>query len=281
MCGWTGHIQGNLALRVCEPLCGECAVQRQILSPGGYQGEGISVPRLRAEMGSPWSVSFFDTLNRPAAFGCGPAAKKEDGDDVAVLVHLEQPALQRHRQLVDERRVHRAGLAGVEAGLLHLGRLAVARDHPHIVGGDGVGRVGKADGEILPGQDVGRSVVVFAEAEHHLAGVVQAAPGRVHGVGGAVGVIGAHDQHRQRVEPGLCAKICPHRKSLLCLSKRLTSARPRRGPSAHSAAAVQGCWCSSVWPGPWRRSGPSRRRSAQSRTGRSCPGCGWGSWSRG
>ena len=62
MCGWTGHIQGNLALRVCEPPCGECAVQRQILSPGGYQGEGISVPRLRAEMGSPWSVSFFDTL---------------------------------------------------------------------------------------------------------------------------------------------------------------------------------------------------------------------------
>ena len=28
MCGWTGHNQGNLALRVCEPLCGECAVQR-------------------------------------------------------------------------------------------------------------------------------------------------------------------------------------------------------------------------------------------------------------
>src|SRR5699024_1893717 len=53
----SGHIQGNFALRVCEPLCGECAVQRQILSPGGYQGEGISVPRMRAEMGSPWSVS--------------------------------------------------------------------------------------------------------------------------------------------------------------------------------------------------------------------------------
>ena len=35
MCGWTGHIQGNGALRVCEPLCGECAVQRSILSPGG------------------------------------------------------------------------------------------------------------------------------------------------------------------------------------------------------------------------------------------------------
>ena len=31
-----------------------------------HQGEGISVPRLRAEMGSPWSVSFFDTLKRLA-----------------------------------------------------------------------------------------------------------------------------------------------------------------------------------------------------------------------
>src|SRR5699024_11828449 len=27
-----------------------------------HQGEGISVPRMRAEMGPPWSVSFFDTL---------------------------------------------------------------------------------------------------------------------------------------------------------------------------------------------------------------------------
>ena len=44
MCG-SGHIQGNLALRVCEPLCGECAVQRR---PQGYQGEGISAARLRA-----------------------------------------------------------------------------------------------------------------------------------------------------------------------------------------------------------------------------------------
>src|SRR5699024_2416703 len=57
----SGHLQGNLALGVCEPPCGECAVQRQILSPGGYQGEGISVPHMRAEMGSPWSAA------RPAA----------------------------------------------------------------------------------------------------------------------------------------------------------------------------------------------------------------------
>src|SRR5699024_1928961 len=50
----------------------ECAVQRSILSPGGYQGEGISVARMRAEMGSPWSVAQRDTLNvrSPAGAGC-------------------------------------------------------------------------------------------------------------------------------------------------------------------------------------------------------------------
>src|SRR5699024_9744086 len=31
-----------------------------------HQGEGISVPRMRAEMGSPWSVSHRDTLTAPA-----------------------------------------------------------------------------------------------------------------------------------------------------------------------------------------------------------------------
>ena len=72
MSGWTGHIQGNLALRVCEPPCGECAVQRQILSPGGYQGEGISVPRLRAEMGSPWSVELLRHAERETVSGFPP-----------------------------------------------------------------------------------------------------------------------------------------------------------------------------------------------------------------
>ena len=65
MCGWTGHLQGNGALRVCEPPCGECAVQRSILSPGGYQGERISAARLRAEMGSPWSVSLLRHAKSP------------------------------------------------------------------------------------------------------------------------------------------------------------------------------------------------------------------------
>src|SRR5699024_1240526 len=47
MCGWTGHIQGNLALRVCEPLCGECAVQRQILSPGGSRAKRVQWTKQR------------------------------------------------------------------------------------------------------------------------------------------------------------------------------------------------------------------------------------------
>ena len=75
MSGWTGHIQGNLALRVCEPPCGECAVQRQILSPGGYQGEGISVPRMRAEMGSPWSVALLRHAERETVSGFPPGRR--------------------------------------------------------------------------------------------------------------------------------------------------------------------------------------------------------------
>src|SRR5699024_3670386 len=50
------------------------AVQRSILSPGGYQGERISVPHMRAEMGSPWSVSFFDTLQSLLFQGHAPQA---------------------------------------------------------------------------------------------------------------------------------------------------------------------------------------------------------------
>ena len=91
MCGWTGHLQGNLALRVCEPLCGECAVQRQILSPGGYQGEGISVPRMRAEMGSPWSVE----LLRHAEFRMhapqGPRSRSNGNNQNTVYGGLSIP----------------------------------------------------------------------------------------------------------------------------------------------------------------------------------------------
>ena len=40
----------------------ECAVQHQILSPGGYQGEGISVLRSRQKWVPPGAWRFCDTL---------------------------------------------------------------------------------------------------------------------------------------------------------------------------------------------------------------------------
>src|SRR5699024_12134691 len=64
----VGTHTGKLSAESVRGYKAECAVLRSILSPGGYQGEGISVARLRAEMGSPWSVS----LLRHAATRPGP-----------------------------------------------------------------------------------------------------------------------------------------------------------------------------------------------------------------
>src|SRR5699024_9567222 len=57
----------------------ECAVQCQILSPGGYQGEGISVLRSRQKWVPPGACRFCDMLRgpaglrvcRPSRWGCG------------------------------------------------------------------------------------------------------------------------------------------------------------------------------------------------------------------
>ena len=52
---------------MCEPPCGECAVQCSILSPGGYQGEGISVLRSKQKWVPPGAWRFCATLkSRPA-----------------------------------------------------------------------------------------------------------------------------------------------------------------------------------------------------------------------
>ena len=72
-----GTHTGKLSAESVRGRKAECAVQRSILSPGGYQGEGISVPRTRAEMGSPWSVA----LLRHAEAGA-------DGDTVYASVGL-------------------------------------------------------------------------------------------------------------------------------------------------------------------------------------------------
>lgn len=41
-------------------------------------------------------------------------------DDVAVLAHFQEFALQSYRQLIDEGRIHRFALGAMEARLLHL-----------------------------------------------------------------------------------------------------------------------------------------------------------------
>src|SRR5699024_9538368 len=97
----SGHLQGNLALRVCEPPCGECAVQRQILSPGGYQGEGISVLRSRQKWVPPGACRFCDTLNRRRRsalrrfFACFSGGRAVRIVPAAVLVLLTAQRVQR------------------------------------------------------------------------------------------------------------------------------------------------------------------------------------------
>ena len=136
-------------------------------------------------------------------------------DDIAILVVFEITAFQGQRQLVEQRGVHLAAFGHMPAGLCELVGRIVARDHPHIVAGSHLVGGGKADGEGFPFLNVVGGLVPGAQAEHHLVAVVQPAPGRVHCVGGAVGVIGAYNQHRQRIQPGLFAKIFAHNRQLL------------------------------------------------------------------
>ena len=211
----------------------------------------------------------------------------DSADDVAVLVDPDQLALERDRQLVDQRRVDKFALCDVEAGLFHLLRLRIGGDHAHVVGGDDVRRIRKADRKGALLADVRRGSVACAQAELHLVGVIEAAPRGVHRIRGAVRIVGGDDQHRQRVEPRFHTKTLSHSKhsfysiQLLLSRHALISGRRPGEPSPHSASAFRACWCSSASSDPSRRSSPSPRRSGRNRTGRSSRGCGRGSWSRG
>ena len=70
-----GTHTGKLSAESVRGRKAECAVQRSILSPGGYQGEGISVPRMRAEMGSPWSVALLRHAERETVSGFPPGRR--------------------------------------------------------------------------------------------------------------------------------------------------------------------------------------------------------------
>ena len=90
-----------------------------------------------------------------------------------------------------------------------------------------MGGVGKADSECASGLNVSGGLVAGAQAKHHFVGIVQAAPGSVHGVGSAVFIIGANNQHRQGIKPGLGSEIFTHSKhSLQDYDFRMESREP-------------------------------------------------------
>ena len=141
-------------------------------------------------------------------------------DTNAVLVELQELTLHGHGQLLDNGGVDELALHGVEARAGKLVGDIVGRDDAHVVAGDhGIGG-GEADREGLCLLDVLGGLVVVGQADHNQVGVVDAAPGRVHGVGGAVLGIGADDEDGHGVEPGFLAEVFTH--DLLLSSKQIS-----------------------------------------------------------
>ena len=91
------------------------------------------------------------------------------------------------------------------AGPGHLVRSLIAGLAAHIVAGHQLLHCGHAHGEGLVGQDIGGGPVVGADAHAQLLFIADATPGCVHGVGGAVLVVGRQDQDRLGIESGLCS----------------------------------------------------------------------------
>src|SRR5699024_12177716 len=76
ICGWTGHIQGNGALRVCEAARPSARFSAPFCRKGGYQGGRISDLRSRQKWVPPGACRFCDTLyalslmERQGVFSC-------------------------------------------------------------------------------------------------------------------------------------------------------------------------------------------------------------------
>ena len=155
-------------------------------------------------MGSSLSGSILPSSPRMRSSGADVDDLSHQAAALGVIAH--QFALQGHGQLVDERGVHKFRAGGVPARLLQFPGLRVARGDSHIVAGHQLLRGGHADGEGLPGQDIGGGLVPLADAHGDLAGLADAAPGGVHGVGSAVLPVGGQDQHRLGIGPGLGAE---------------------------------------------------------------------------
>ena len=96
------------------------------------------------------------------------------------------------------------------AGTLDLVGGVEARGEADVVGGDKILDVGDTDGEGAACEDVGGGLVVVADADRDLALLADAAPGGVHSVGYAGGVIGANDKHGHRIKGGFCSDVLSH-----------------------------------------------------------------------
>ena len=122
----------------------------------------------------------------------------------------DQPAFQCHGQLVNERCVHKQGFGGVKTSLGELVRFFVAADDAHIVTGCRVFGSCHGYGEGFPCQEILGGLVVGIYADGDLLFLADAAPGGIHGVGGAVGIVSADDVHGHGITHRLGAEILSH-----------------------------------------------------------------------
>ena len=122
MCVRSGHIQGNIPARVCEPQ-GECMVRRNILSPGGYQGEGISDLRMQAEMGSPWLLQ--ENADQAGAALVDDPFQGLLHPGAGLLGHVEQFGLQSLVHQIVEAFAEDVGLPDLDRVVLEVGQQAL------------------------------------------------------------------------------------------------------------------------------------------------------------
>ena len=130
--------------------------------------------------------------------------------DARLLVVVLQLAFDGHRQFVDERCVDKCRPRGVEAGTGKFVGHAVSRHQAHVVAGRDVCCVSHADGKGPRAQDVLHRLVPGTETQAYFVRFADAAPGCVHGVGGAVFVVGGYDEDGLRLGEGLGPEFLSH-----------------------------------------------------------------------
>ena len=89
-------------------------------------------------------------------------------------------------------------------------RFLSAGDDAHIVAGSQHRSGGHRHSKGLPGHQVFGGLVGGIHTDGDLRFLADAAPGGVHGVGGAVGVVGGDDVHRHGVAHGLGSEVLSH-----------------------------------------------------------------------